>query len=161
MLEMTWVFSLVGARAEIVREETGFILNENIKPPDTYGVLPGTYSYRAVARNVGSTVSTIWVALVQNYRVLKVVSGSVPSGGTVVLEGSVILNEGEVSSYVFYAGHGTPPAEGQMIYVSGYDDYYGYWTLDARKWRIPLWMWVFIPLGVLVIAYGLYTLSRR
>ena len=161
MLEMTWVFSLVGARAEIVREETGFILNENIKPPDTYGVLPGTYSYRAVARNVGSTVSTIWVALVQNYRVLKVVSGSVPSGGTVVLEGSVILNEGEVSSYVFYAGHGTPPAEGQMIYVSGYDDYYGYWTLDARKWRIPLWMWVFIPLGVLVIVYGLYTLSRR
>jgi len=161
VLEMTWVFSLVGARAEIVRKETGFILNENIKPPDTYGVLPGTYSYRAVARNVGSTVSTIWVALVQNYRVLKVVSGSVPSGGTVVLEGSVILNEGEVSSYVFYAGHGTPPAEGQMIYVSGYDDYYGYWTLDARKWRIPLWMWVFIPLGVLVIVYGLYTLSRR
>jgi len=157
---MTWVFSLAGARAEIVKEETGFILEGSVKPPDTYRVSPGTYNYRAVAKNVGSSTSTIWVALVQNYRVLKVVSDSVSPGGTVVLEGSVILNEGEMSSYVFYAGHGTPPSEGQMIYVSGYDDYYGYWTLDARG-GVPQWTWVAIPVILLVIVYGLYTLSRR
>lgn len=150
--------------AEVVREETGFIIDGEIRSPGNYKVLPGAYAYKAVAKNTGTTSSTIWVARVQNYRVLDVVSDVVPPGGTISLTGYVVLFEGETSSYVFYVGHGTPPAEGQMIYVSGYDDYYGYWTLKAEKKTeeekkgVPLWV---ILLGLsLVFGIGLALLRR-
>jgi len=163
VLEMTWVFSVPSnvPKGSVVRGSAYFAVGTSRYPPGTYRVTgPLWVSFGAKARNDGGAEGTIWIAVADaDGTVLKVNSGSVGVGDTVDLRGSVYLESGKSYHFAFYAGHGTPPAQGRTI--TSWDDYYGFWVFDTREWGIPLWVWIFVPLGVAVIAYGLYTLSRR
>ena len=124
---MSWAFMTTGyGKGSVLRDATYFYVSgKDFYQPGTYQVVaPVWVGFVGKAENVGSSSDIVWIALADhNGIVLKVNSGSVAPGGTIDISGSVYIEPDKVYCFAFYAGHGTPPAQGRLI--TSWDDVYG------------------------------------
>jgi len=111
---MSWVIKVGESVAQIVRTETGLVLNNVVQPPGTYTVpTDSQLQFVITVKNVGTIAGTIWAKLVDK------------KSGKVLLNKSATLSPGTSTRFSVTFTAGNYELEVQAGHGTTVDDTYG------------------------------------